>query len=51
MNPDGNVTIIICAEVINVEVTFNFKNENESIRLNALNEFRFPNSETNFALI
>lgn len=51
MNPDGNVCILIGPEVIKVEVTFKFKNENESIRLNALNEFGIPNSQTDFALV
>lgn len=51
MNPKGNVTIIIGPEIIKVEVTFKFKNENESIKLNALNEFEIPDSQTNFTLV
>lgn len=51
LNPDGNVVIIIGNDIIEVEVTFKFKNESESIQLTALNDFGFPNSQTNFALV
>jgi hypothetical protein len=51
MNPDGKVTIIIGDEVIKVEAIFKFKNENETIKFKSLNEFGFPNSQTDFTLV
>lgn len=50
-NPDGCVNIVIGSNVIDVELIFKFDEENESLQLNALNEFQIPNSETNFALV
>jgi hypothetical protein len=50
-SPNGNVTIIIGDNIIDVKVKFEFKNEDESIQLNALNDFGFPNSQTSFALV
>lgn len=51
INPDGNVNITISDHLIEVEVTFVFEKEYESVQLTALNGFGFPNSETNFALV
>ena len=50
INPDGNVTITVGKDVVKVNVNFKFKNETESIRLNALNDFACPISETVLAL-
>ena len=50
INPDGNVTITVGKEVVKVNVNFKFKNETESIRLNALNDFACPICETVLAL-
>lgn len=50
INPDGNVTITVGKEVVKVNVDFKFENETESIRLNALNDFACPISETVLAL-
>lgn len=50
INPDGNVTITVNKDVVNVEVIFKFKNENESVKLTTLNDLGCPNSETCFAL-
>lgn len=50
-NPDGNVNVIIGSDVVDVKVTFQFKNERESIKLSALNEFEIPNSQTCFAIV
>ena len=51
LNPEGDVVIVIGNDIIEVDVTFKFKNENESIQLTALNSYGFPNSQTNFALV
>lgn len=51
VNPEGNVTIIIGEDLVNVNVAFIFSNENENISLTALNDFGCPNSQTSFALI
>lgn len=51
LNPDGNVTITVSDDLIDVEVTFKFENETETIQLTTLNGFGFPNSETSFALV
>lgn len=50
VNPDGNVTITIGKDIVNVEVVFKFKNEDESIKLTTLNDFGCPSSQTSFAL-
>lgn len=50
-NTDGNVTIIIGKDTIDVEVTFKIKDENESLQLTALNQYGFPNSQSSFAII
>lgn len=50
-NPDGNVNIIVGHDIVEVEVTFQFSHENQSIHLNALNELKFPNSKTTFDLV
>ena len=50
IDPDGNVNIIIGDNVVDVEVIFKLKNNEESIKLSTLNDFGFPNSETCFAL-
>lgn len=51
INPNGNVDITIGNEIIKVEVTFELNNENEYIQLTALNNYEFPNSQTNFAIV
>lgn len=51
INPNGNVNIIIGNDLIKVEVTFKFNDENECIQLTALNDYGFPNSKTNFEII
>ena len=51
INPDGNVNIIVGSDIVEVKVTFQFSHENQSIQLNALNELKFPNSKTTFALV
>lgn len=51
VNPNGNVDITIGSDVIKVEVTFSFKNENECIQLTALNDYGFPNSQTSLAIV
>ncbi|WP_462316370.1 hypothetical protein [Methanobrevibacter sp.] len=51
VEPNGNVNIIIGNDLIKVEVTFEFENENECIQLTALNDYGFPISQTNFAII
>lgn len=51
INPNGNVNIIIGNELIEVEVTFKFNDDNECIQLTALNDFGFPTSQTTLAII
>ena len=50
-NPNGDVNIVIGNNIIDVELIFKFDDEKESLQLNALNVFKIPNSETNFALV
>ena len=50
-NPCANVNITIGKDTVDVEAIFNIRNENESVKLKALNEFEFPNSQTSFALV
>ena len=51
VNPDGDVVIVIDDNLIEVEVIFRFKNDEESIQITTLNDLGFPNSQTNFALV
>lgn len=51
VNPNGHLEIIIGNDIIKVEVTFQLKNENECVQLTALNDYGFPTSQTNFAIV
>ena len=51
INPNGHVEIIIGNDIIKVEVTFKLKDENECVQLTALNNYGFPTSQTNFAIV
>ena len=51
LNPDGNVVVIIGEDIIEVEITFKFKNNDETLKLTALNDFEFPVCEISFALV
>ena len=51
INPNGHVEIIIGNDIIKVEVTFKLKDENECVQLTALNDYGFPTSQTNFAIV
>lgn len=51
LKPTGNVTIMVNPDTIKVEVTFEFENENKCVQLTALNDYGFPISKTNLAVI
>ena len=51
INPNGHVEIIIGNDIIKVEVTFKFNDANECVQLTALNDYGFPTSQTNFAIV
>lgn len=51
INPSGHVEIIIGNDIIKVEFTFKLKDENECVQLTALNDYGFPTSQTNFAIV
>jgi len=51
VNPDGNVTITIKKDIIEVEIVFKLKKETESMQFTGLNQYKFPISESSFAII
>jgi len=51
VNPDGNVTITIKKDIIEVEIIFKLKKETESLQFTGLNQYSFPISESSFAII
>ena len=50
-NPNGNVTVIVGADVIEVNVLFKFENGDELVNFKVLNDLPFSVSETNLALV
>ena len=50
-NPNGNVTVIVGSEVIEVNVLFKFEDGDELVNFKVLNDLPFSVSETNLALI
>lgn len=50
LNPDGNVTVIIGKDIIEVYVCFKFNEGSEIVQFKVLNDLSFSTSEVNFAL-
>lgn len=50
-NPNGSVTVIVGADIIEVNVLFKFKEGDELVKFKVLNDFSIPISETNLALV
>ena len=50
-NPNGNVTVIVGSDVIEVNVLFKFEDGDELVNFKVLNDLPFSVSETNLALI
>ncbi len=49
INPNGNVTITISKDIIEVGITFELIND--SLQFTTLNQYGFPNSQSSFAII
>lgn len=50
LNPDGNVTVVIGKDIIEVNVCFKFNEDSEIVQFKVLNDFSFSTSEVNLAL-
>ena len=50
-NPNGNVTVIVGSDLIEVKILFKFENGDELVNFKVLNDLPFSVSETNLALV